>query len=60
MAYTWRAAAYDFFTDPAGPDAKNYWVQGYHFYMDYDGTYVYDAYTQAGDCAIYDGWWDRN
>ncbi len=60
MAYTWRAAALDYFTDPAGEKADNYWVQGYHFYLDNDGKKVYDAYTQAGDCAIYDGWWETH
>lgn len=60
MAYTWRAAAYDFWKDPAGENADNYWVQGYHFYMDGNGRRVYDAYTQSGDCKYYDGWWERN
>lgn len=60
MSYTWRAAAYDFWTDPAGSKADQYWVQGYHSYMAYDGSVVFDAYTQSGNCAIYDGWWDKN
>ncbi len=60
MAYTWRSAALDYFTDPAGANLGNYWVQGYHFYLDNDGKKVYDAYTQAGDCAIYDGWWETH
>ncbi|MGC1183406.1 hypothetical protein [Legionella sp.] len=30
MAYTWRAAALDFWKDPAGGNADQYWVQGYH------------------------------
>lgn len=60
MTYTWRAAAFDFMADPAGPMADQYWVQGYHYFMAYDGSVVYDAYTQAGNCAIYDGWWDKN
>lgn len=60
MAYTWRAAAFDFWKDPAGPNANQYWVQGYHFYMAYDGSVVYDAYTQSGNCSGYDGWWDKN
>jgi hypothetical protein len=59
MAYTWRAAAFDFWKDPAGTYANQYWVQGYHFYLANDGSKVYDAYTDAGGCNIYDGWWDK-
>lgn len=59
MAHTWRAAAYHF-PEAAGPMADNWWVQGYHYYMDYDGSVVYDAYTQSKDCSAYDGWWDKN
>jgi uncharacterized protein YaiE (UPF0345 family) len=61
MAYTWRAAAYDFWRDPAGPMANQYHVQGYHYYMAYNGSYVYDVYTDADGCNLYyDGWWDKN
>jgi hypothetical protein len=60
MAYTWRAAAYDLMKDPAGPYANQYWVQGYHYYMATNGAVIYDAYTDAGNCKIYDGWWDKN
>ncbi len=60
MAYTWRAAAFDFWKDPAGPNADQYWVQGYHFYMDDYGAKIFDVYTQSGDCKLYDGWWDKN
>lgn len=60
MRYTWRSAAYDFFKDPAGQNADWYQVQGYHFYMNDNGAKVYDAYTEARDCSIYDGWWDKN
>ncbi len=59
MAYTWRAAALDFWKDPAGYNADQYWVQGYHFYMDRNGIRVFDVYTQSGDCSGYDGWWDK-
>lgn len=59
MAYTWRAAAYDFGSDPAGSHADQYWVQGYHYYMDDWGRVIYSNYTEAGNCAIYNGWWDR-
>lgn len=60
MSYTWRAAAFDFMKDPAGGNADQYWVQGYHWYMAYDSSVIFDAYTQAGNCAIYDGWWEKN
>jgi len=60
ITYTWRAAALDLWKDPAGKNADQYWVQGYHYYMAYNGSRVFDAYTQSGDCSGYDGWWDRN
>jgi len=59
MAYTWRAAALDFWQDPAGEKADHYLVQGYHYYMAFDGSVVYDAYTQSTDCGGYNGWWDK-
>lgn len=59
MAYTWRAAALDFWKDPAGGNADQYWVQGYHFYMANNGNRVFDAYTQSGDCGGYNGWRDK-
>lgn len=60
MSYTWRSAAFDFWKDPAGSNADQYWVQGYHYYMAYDGSKVYDNYTQSGDCSGYTGWWDKD
>jgi hypothetical protein len=60
MAYTWRAAALDFWKDPAGGNADQYWVQGYHYYMANNGSRVFDNYTQSGDCSGYDGWWDKD
>ncbi len=59
MSYTWRSAAFDFWKDPAGGNADQYWVQGYHYLMRYDGVKVYDNYTQSGDCGGYNGWWDK-
>ncbi len=58
MAYTWRSAAFHM-KEWEGPNRDNWRVQGYHFYMDNYGREVYDVYTDAKDCAIYDGWWDR-
>ncbi len=60
MAYTWRAAALDFWKDPAGPNADQYWVQGYHYLMGKNGKRVFDMYTQSGDCSGYNGWWDQD
>ena len=59
MAYTWRAAALDFWKDPAGGNADQYWVQGYHYYMANNGNRVFDTYTQSSDCGGYNGWWDK-
>ena len=58
MAYTWRAAALDFWKDPAGENADQYWAQGYHYYMGNNGNRVFDSYTQSGYCGGYNGWWD--
>jgi hypothetical protein len=58
MHYTWRAAAYHM-KEWGGKDNNNWWVQGYHYYHD-GNKEVYDNYTEACDCAIYDGWWDKN
>ncbi len=59
MSYTWRAAAFHV-KEWEGPNGNNWWVQGYHYLMNYNGAVVYDAYTQSGDCNLYDGWWDKN
>ncbi len=59
MNWTWRAAALH-----VGEITKlhDIWkVQGYHFYQDCATCRkVYDWYTEATDCSIYDGWWDKN
>lgn len=60
MTYTWRAAAFDWGRDPINFTKDSYWVQGYHFYMAYNGKRIYDVYTQSGDCSGYDGWWDKH
>ena len=59
MQYTWRCAALDFWADPAGGNADNYWVQGYHFFMNSNGQKIFDVYTQSGNCSGYNGWWDK-
>lgn len=60
LNYTWRAAAYHF--NEATDVANNPWyVKGMHFYANCQYcTVVYDYYTDAGDCKIYDGWWDKS
>lgn len=57
MMYTWRCAAFHT-KEWEGPYADRWYVRGYHFYMDVNGRRIYDAYTSASNCAIYDGWWD--
>jgi hypothetical protein len=59
MAYTWRSAAFDFMKDPSDQYPDQYRVEGYHFYMDYNGKVIYDVHTQSTDCGGYDGWWDK-
>ncbi len=59
MAYTWRSAALHV-GEWEGQYGKNWFVQGYHFYMKNDGSEVYDAYTQSDNCNQYDGWWETN
>ena len=58
-ALTWRAAALDFWKDPAGGNADQYWIQGYHYVMANNGSRIFDNYTQSGDCGGYNGWWDK-
>ena len=56
MNYTWRAAAMHI--GEAARDPTTDWrVQGYHFYLNNNGIKIYDVYTEAVDCNIYDGWW---
>lgn len=57
MNWTWRAAAFHT-GEWEGPSGNNWRVQGYHFYRNNNGREVYDVYTEAVDCSIYDGWWD--
>ncbi|MCX7114751.1 MAG: hypothetical protein NTW08_02405 [Gammaproteobacteria bacterium] len=59
MSYTWRAAAYHA-NEWGGPMANNWHVQGYHWFMNHGGNVIYDTATEADDCKIYDGWWDKD
>lgn len=58
MNYTWRAAALHVGEITQLHDIWK--VQGYHFYKDCSTcNKIYDVYTEAIDCSIYDGWWDK-
>lgn len=59
MGYTWRAAAFDMMVDKM-PHYTEWFIQGYHFYMQADGKVIYDVYTQSNNCSAYDGWWETN
>jgi hypothetical protein len=56
FTHTWRQAVVHWTEAYANP---NWFVEGLHFYIGYNGREVYDMNTQAQDCSIYDGWWDK-
>lgn len=55
--FTWRAAAYHW-AEAYSSRGDAWWVNGFHFYYPYDDQERLDVMTSAGDCSIYDGWWD--
>jgi hypothetical protein len=60
-ATTWRQAAVHWGESFKQWPIGRYYVYGYHFYWDWNyNREVYDAATDANDCKIYDGWWDKN
>ena len=60
-ANTWRQAAVHWGESFQPWPTGRYYVYGYHFYWDWTfNREVYDANTDANDCNIYDGWWDKN
>lgn len=54
--YTWRAAAYHY-AEAYASRGDQWTVAGFHFYYPNDQERI-DVITDAGDCNIYDGWWD--
>lgn len=56
-AVTWRQAAVHW--NEAPPDDHRWVVSGFHYLSDYgNGKIPFDT-TSAGDCSIYNGWWDH-
>lgn len=59
MNFTWRAAAIHTLEPPI--ESNPWFVEGFHFYQECQTCpRVYDWYTSASDCSIYDGWWDKS
>ena len=54
---TWRSAAYHA-TEAYSSRGDKWWVNGFHFYYP-NYKEVLDVMTSAGDCSIYDGWWEQ-
>lgn len=53
---TWRQAGVHWGEAPIGD--HRWTVSGYHYLASYgNGKIPFDS-TNAGDCGIYDGWWD--
>lgn len=58
-AFVWRQAVVHW--GESFPSNGHYYVYGYHYYWDeYFNKEVYDANTEATNCNLYDGWWDKN
>jgi len=54
-SYTFKASAYHYNEDPPG-----YTVQGKHYYITNNGSYVLHAITFGNNCQSYDGWHEAN
>jgi hypothetical protein len=55
---TWRAAAVHW---GEGIDSTIHWkVVGFHYVFTDEGLCDFEEDTEAEDCSIYDGWWDKD
>ncbi len=58
LTETWRSAAVHWGEGAA--TGTKWLVRGWHYSLDEDGLCVLLEYTEASDCSIYDGWWDKD